>query len=60
MQRRADLLVLQHPPEPVDLVRGLEKRVVAVNSRVLSLNDVLDLADRFGGDILDAGSRSLP
>ena len=54
MQRRAHLLILQHPPKPVDLVRGLKKRVIAVDGRVLAFDHVLDLADRFGSNILDA------
>ena len=54
MQRRTDALAFQHLPEPMDLVRGLEKRVIAVNGRILPLDDVLDLADRFGSDILDS------
>src|SRR6267142_2401608 len=51
MQRPAQILALQDAPEPVDLVRGLEKWVIAVNGDVLSLDDILDLADRFGRDI---------
>ena len=54
MQRCADILIFQHPPEPTGLVRGLEKRVIAVDGRVLSLDDILDFADRFGSDILDS------
>ena len=53
MQRPAHVLAFQHAPEPMDLVRGLEKRVLAVNGCVLSLNDILDFADRFGSDIPD-------
>src|SRR2546430_16252766 len=54
MQRPAQILALQHAPEPVDLVRGLEKRVFTVNGDVLSLDDILNLADRFGRDVPDA------
>ena len=54
MQRPAHVLALQHAPEPADLVRRLEKRVIAVDGRVLSLDDILDLADRFGRDIPDS------
>src|SRR5436190_17653176 len=54
MQRPAQILALQHAPEPVDLVRGLEKRVFTVNGDVLSLDDILDLADRLGRDIPDS------
>src|SRR5438132_5932920 len=54
MQRPAQILALQHAPEPVDLVRGLEKRVSTVNGDVLSLDDILNLADRFGRDVPDA------
>src|SRR5258707_14148235 len=54
MERPAQILALQHAPEPVDLVRGLEKRVFTVNGDVLSLDDILNLADRFGRDVPDA------
>ena len=54
MQGRADIWSFQHPPKPVDLVRGLKKRVIAVDGRVLPLDDILDLADRFGGRIPDS------
>ena len=54
MQRPAQILALQHAPEPVDLVRGLEERVFTVNGDVLSLDDILNLADRFGRDVPDA------
>src|SRR5258707_11062068 len=39
MQRPAQILALQHAPEPVDLVRGLEKRVFTVNGDVLYNRD---------------------
>ena len=45
MQRPAQILALQHAPEPVDLVRGLEKRVFTVNGDVLSLDDILNLSN---------------
>src|SRR5258707_3690707 len=54
MQRRPEFAVFQHLPEPNGLIRGLEKRMIAVNGRVLSLNDILDLTDSFGGDIADS------
>jgi hypothetical protein len=54
MERRAQVLTFQHSSEPTDLVRRLEERVIAVNGRVLSLDDILDFADRFAGDITDA------
>ena len=54
MQRPAQILALQDAPEPVDLVRGLEKRVIAVDGHVLSLDNILDLADRFGSDVPDS------
>ena len=53
MKRGADILVFQHPPEPMDLVRWLKKRVRAVNVGVLLVNNDLDLADGFGHDMLD-------
>jgi len=46
IQSRADVLVFQNPPEPDDLVRGLEKRMITVDRRVLSLNDVVRDASR--------------
>src|SRR6266849_2665747 len=54
MKRPAQILAFQNASEPVDLVRGLEKRVIAVNDCVLPLNDILDFADRFTGDIPDS------
>src|SRR5947209_6960795 len=54
MQRPAQILALEHAPEPVGLVRGLEERVIAVNGGVLSLDHGFDLADRFGRDIPDS------
>ena len=53
-QGPAQALALQHAPEPRDLVRGLEKRVVAVELRVLLFDDVLDRADRGRRDVSDA------
>ena len=38
-------------PKPTDLIRGLEKRVIAVDGCVLSFNDILDLVDHSGCDI---------
>src|SRR4051812_10571007 len=35
-QGGADFLAFQHPPEPIGVVRRLEKRVIAVNGRVLA------------------------
>jgi len=43
MQRRADVLPFQHAPEPLDLVRGREKGMVAVNRRVFALKDDAEL-----------------
>src|SRR5262249_20424489 len=53
-QRVAQILALQHAAKPRDLIRRLEKRVIAVDLHVLSLDDILDLADRFRRDIADA------
>src|SRR5882762_3709330 len=53
MQRPAHILALQHAPKPTDLIRGLQKWVVPVDGRVLSLDDILNLAERFGRDIPD-------
>src|SRR5262249_31887317 len=49
----ADMLTVEHPPEPGDLVGGFEERVVAVDGRVPGFDGVLDLADRRGGDLPD-------
>ena len=50
MQRRAHLVVVQNPPEPGDLVRGLEKRVLAVDGpdeeRPVSWTRLEDECDR--------------
>ena len=54
MQRPAHILAFEHTPEPTGLVSWLEKWVVAVNGRVLLLNDILDLANRFSSDIPDS------
>ena len=52
-QRCTDLSILQHLPEPADLVRGPEERMGTVDGGEPSVEDVLDLADRLGGDIPD-------
>jgi len=46
-------LVFQHPPEPIDLVRGW-RTGVRVNVGIVSVYDVFYLADRFGSDMFDA------
>src|SRR4051794_9638547 len=51
MQRRSHSRILQETPKPTDLIRGLEKRVIAVDGCVLSFNDILDLVDHSGCDI---------
>jgi len=53
MERRADVLPFQHAPEPLDLVRGREKGMVAVNRRVFALNDIVNFAGRFRGNVSD-------
>src|SRR5689334_15561446 len=53
MQRPSHRLVFHEPPKPTDLVRRLEKRMIAVDGRVLSLNDILDFPDHFGSDLPD-------
>src|SRR4029077_20217088 len=37
----------------IDLIRRLKERVITENGRILFFNNVVDLADSFGGDILD-------
>ena len=54
MQRPARILALQHASKPTDLVRGAEKRVFPEDGHVLSLNDIIDVADRFGRNIPDS------
>ena len=54
MQRPAHIVAVQQAPKPTDLVRGLEKRVIPVDRDVLSLNDILDVADRLRRDIPDS------
>ena len=54
MKEPSKFLAFQHAPEPMDLVQRLEKRVIAVNGRVLALHDILDLADCFAGDVPDS------
>src|SRR6266404_8806167 len=53
MQGRAHVAALQDAAEPGDLVGRLEEWVIAEYSRVLSLDDIVDFADRFAGDIPD-------
>ena len=40
-------------PEPLNLIRGLKKRVIAENGRVLPLHDIVDFPDCFAGDVPD-------
>ena len=54
MQRSAHIVEFEHAAKPVNVVRGLQKRVLAVNGGVSSLHEIVDLADRFLGDITDA------
>src|SRR5262249_26521256 len=51
MQRRSHSLILQEPPKPTDLIRRLEKRVIAVDGCVLSFNDIVNFVDHCGCDI---------
>src|SRR5438874_2239776 len=53
MQCPAQILTLQHAPKPTDLIRSLQKRVIPVNGRVLSLDDIFDFPARLSSDILD-------
>ncbi len=50
VQGRTNILPIQNSPEPVDFVRWLEKRVLAKDVHMLSLDDILDRADRCGRD----------
>src|SRR5262249_1066128 len=54
MQRRANFLGFQHPPQPSNLVRRSKKRVLAVDGRVVPPKDIFDLADCFRGGVLDS------
>lgn len=51
MQRLSHSLILQQTPKPTDLIRRLEKRVVAVDGGVLSFNDILDFVNHCRCDI---------
>ena len=51
MQRLSHSPILQETPKPTDLIRRLEKRVIAVDGCVLSFNDILDFVDQCGCDI---------
>ena len=51
MQRFSQSLILQQTPKPTDLIRRLEKRVIAVDGGVLSLNNILDFVNRCRCDI---------
>ena len=54
MQRSAHIVEFEHAAKPLDPVRGLQKRVLAIDRGVLSLHEIVDFADRFRGDITDA------
>ena len=54
MQRSAHGIALQQLAKPACPVGRQEKWVVTVDGHVLSLDDVLDFADRLGRDIADA------
>jgi hypothetical protein len=54
MQSLAQIPTLQEASQPGDLVWGLEERVIAVDGGVLSLDHILDLADRFGHNVADS------
>src|SRR3954467_9707077 len=54
MQRPEQGLAVQQSPKPADLVRWPEERVIAKDIRVLTLDDVLDLADRRRRDGADS------
>ena len=47
-------LAFQHASKPFDLVRWLEKGVSHEDVDMLLLDDILDLADRFGRDVPDS------
>lgn len=51
IERRQDFLAIEDTSYPINLVGRLEKRVVAVNRRVLSLDNILNLPDRFSGHV---------
>src|SRR5438034_9179527 len=53
VEGRAHLAAMQDAPKPVDLVRRLEEWVISENSYVLSLNEIVNFANRFAGDISD-------
>ena len=53
MKRGAEVTAVENASQPVDLVGRLEEWVIAEYSRVLSLDDIVDFADRFAGDIPD-------
>src|SRR6185369_12187503 len=54
VQQPAHALAVEHMLEPTDLVRRSEKRVLAVDGRVLALDDVRNFAVRRGRDVADA------
>src|SRR5438552_691704 len=54
MERPAHVLAFEYPPEPTDLIHGLEERVIAKDVRVLSFNDIFDLADGCGRGVADS------
>src|SRR5438046_1064950 len=54
LERPAHVLAFEHPPEPTDLIHGLEERVIAKDVRVLSFNDIFDLADGCGRGVADS------
>src|ERR1051326_4136773 len=54
MERHTNYRGLQHATEPIRLVGWLQERVIAKVSRMLLFDEILDLADRFAGDLADS------
>ena len=53
MEQPAHALVVEHVSEPTDLSRRLQKRVIAIDGRVLAFDDIRDFAVRRGSDWTD-------
>ena len=54
MEQPAHALIVEHVSEPSDLSRRLQKRMIAIDGRVLAFDDIRDFAVRRGSDFADS------
>ena len=53
MKRGAEVTAVKNASQPVDLVGRLKEWMGAENVRVLTLDDIVNFADSFAGDVPD-------